>query len=253
MREPLLKKVVDEDLSPIVPAIQWAMTAGLENALSQYDPVSGHDQWVLGCLAYNQINDKVDRVFATGKYRSSGEAVAPALEADVLYGLPEAVINTMPTIEPGLVSRGLVEQTPCLRYREYALLTQSTGDAPLDDFRWETLKKKTKTKIASLEYGDAALTGEQLTFSLGLDRLPSNRFIMIAYRITKSGFETGYGVARNNSAGGPPWYWFTPLAPFEFEVHDELPELAAGTKPRLNRNVSLKRPGSNHRPSDGTY
>ena len=145
-----------EDLAPILPALRWALTAAIETSLSQHEPETGHDPWTLGCLTYNQIFDKMARVFSFGNYsiptKNDGySALDPRdLQSDVMRGLSEPMINSMPIVEPGLVTQDHINQTPCLRFDDTLIFTQSTGGTSPAHFNWASVKGKTKTKIARL-------------------------------------------------------------------------------------------------------
>lgn len=244
MRKYISQSAAAEDLAPIVPAIRWALTFGIESALEQYDPTLGHNQWILGSLAYNQILDRFERVFSTGNYRAPSDTSIILPTADVLEGLPEVATDLMPRIQPGLVRKVHVNQTPCFRFGPYLLFTQSIGTKPLNDFSWAALRRKTKQDIARLPYDSTAETG-QLALDLDCDLLPRSNFVIISYRFSSSGFEAGYGLARDNSSGGSPWYWLSELAPFTSPAAHQRAEQSEGGTPRINKNVSLKRRETN--------
>ncbi|WP_141758813.1 hypothetical protein [Corynebacterium sp. HMSC075D04] len=241
MRQFISQTTAAEELSPILPGIQWALMTGIDGALSQYDPATGHNAWVLGSLAYNQIFDRFDRVFSTGRYLIPSGATDDVPRADVLEGLPESAANLMPTIPPGDVQREYINQVPGFRFGPYSLLTQSSGSHSLDDFVWSSLRKKTKHEIACLSYCDSKEESGQLSLELGEDSLPSSSFVIVCYRVSTSGYTAGYGLPRDNSHGGSPWHWFTELPPLESKAKSISLDQPERISPRINKNVSLKR------------
>lgn len=234
------------DLAFIIPAIQWALAAAHRSTVEQHDPGHGHDNRLRGHYFQNQICDRFDRVCATGKFLLPyGEAFSRD-SSDIYYSLSGHEISTMPQLEPGSVFRRDLNGAPCWHAGDYHLLFQSFGRTSFNDFKWATQSGKTKLAIAQRPF--TPTTG-QLVLDIfpGYPALPSTgapegQYLVIGYRTNGSALEAGYGIPRDNTHDGHPWYWFTELNADEQPSTSSAHTTVTASQLKINKKVTLKAP-----------
>lgn len=241
---PLDQATASQQLGPISSSLNWALSAAYRRMSERHDPDDGDTNSLRGLHLHTLICDRMDRAFASSKYRLPPGETSTRDFSDIYYALNDFEISTMPQVDPGLVHRRDINGSPCWHYDDFHLLLQSTG-TPLKEIKWSS-GSKTKLGIARKPY--AGPQGGQLCLDINMPGLnlpstsldlPEGHYLIVAYRASETGIEIGYGLPRDNSQGGLPWHWFQSV-----NGHHEVQATSTtGTEAspiQMNENVTLK-------------
>lgn len=213
-------------------AIRWAHRSAYGDVWREYNPRGGHDQGWVGITAHKFMIDRQNRAFQLGDF-----AVHPGeghVGRDVLAdGILDSDFQTMPVIEPGMVLRADLNQSPGWMLGDWRWLMASFPYGEIDRIRWPQKRSMTKKVVARQpSTGD----GDDGLFSLadvpGFPPLESledterllRHTLVLAHAMDLETGETQVflGRSRWNSDKGNPWVWKLDLS---------VPPTSAGRRP----------------------
>jgi hypothetical protein len=187
----------------VVDAVRWAARSAYRRAFEDHDEDAGYDRASFGYNAYTLLQDRLDRVFGTGRFAGADSEV-------VGLGLHPADAAAMPRLPEGLITRADLNGSHGWRAGRWRLLLIKTDFAQVDTLHWSA-KSPTRQEVAAQPHPDQlalALPGQAddgdedlvtLMVAHSGDRLSGARELHLAR-------------PRNNPGGGPPWYWRVDLA-----------------------------------------
>lgn len=202
----------------VLAGIQWAYLSATSRVLADYSEAAGHDATWLGITRYNQFRDRLDRVFACGRYAVPiGSHAAASL--DVLHAeLTDRDIKAMPRFAPDLVARSDLNGSPGWVWEGWRWLLASCSFGKLDELPW-LQKSPTKQRVAQQLNQDpdqASLFGDLvddeipgLTAMLATPHQLDRETLVVAHSQDhdSDARELVIGRARLNSGGGKAWHW----------------------------------------------
>lgn len=215
--------VIDElGEAGVLPAIRWAyMSATARLLTTSIDDAAFHDRGWIGYTRFKLFEDRLDRVFACERYSVGGGDRDAAL--DLLYSLlPKGEVDSMPRLEPGLVTRNNLNLSPGWVHGNKRFLLASAEYGKLRELPWSQ-KSPTKQKVASQidpdpaqgslfdEATDAELRSLETLLRVG-EELDMTTFV-VGHSLDPLGgnIELGFGRPRLNSGGGQAWLWLENL------------------------------------------
>jgi hypothetical protein len=211
--------IADLKSNGVLAGMAWAWGSARRQTLQSFDPDTGHDKGWVGYNAFKVLTDRLDRIFALGKFAIQPD-MDPAVGLDVLaQGLAHGEFERMPHLEPGVAIRDDLNQSPGWISGGWRILLQSYGGLDIDRIPWPQ-KSWTKQKVASQPTPDQQmLPPEILELPMAADVLaelsaqpPSDRTIVTlvgAYAIDAVTGESAFyiGHPRLNHRGGDAWHW----------------------------------------------
>jgi hypothetical protein len=205
----------DLEAAGVLGGIRWAWAATVRQVLGDYSAATGHTQGWLGYSAYTIFSDRLDRVFSAGPYALAEDA-NPDSGLDVVHdGLVQADITTMPVLEPDLVRRADLNNSPGWAWGEWRWLLASCIYGKSGTIPWQQ-KSETKQRVAQQPSPDELTLFDKLEVP-GVP-LPSSsttaagaplKTLVVAHAIDMATLanELYLGRPRINVDHGPAWYW----------------------------------------------
>lgn len=248
--------VSDLDAAGVLAGIRWAFFAATDRVLADHSDAAGHDATWLGITRFVLFRDRLDRVFACGRYAVPAGS-DPAAGLDVLRAeLTAEEVAAMPLLAPGLVVRADLNGSPGWAWHEWRWLLASCAPGRIEGLPWSQMSP-TKRRIANQHtptgdqgslfdhlaagevggllaaFGDAADSGgETLVVAHSLDPLDGSRELVL-------------GSPRPNSRNTAAWHWRRDLLPLEPADHataasgtlsagvpDDVPDAPVRLRPR---------------------
>lgn len=211
--------ITDLESNGVLAGLAWAWSSTRTQTLQSYDPDTGHDQGWVGYNAFKVLTDRLDRLFALGKFAIQPD-MNPDLGVDILaQGLAPGEFERMPHMPPGVVIRGDLNKSPGWLSGGWRILLQSYGGLDIDSIPWPR-KSRTKRRVAGQPAPDQQmLPPEVLEIPMAVDVLadlsaqpPSDRVIVTlvgAYAIDAVTLESDFyiGHPRLNNRGDDAWHW----------------------------------------------
>jgi hypothetical protein len=202
----------------VLGGIRWAYVSATDRVAEDYSEAAGHDATWAGMTRFTLLRDRLDRVFACGKYAlaSGGDN---SVSQDLLHAeLTERDIATMPHLDPDLVERADLNGSPGWAWQEWRWLLASCAYGKIEQLPWPQ-KSPTKQQVArqpnpeppqpTLFEGlaDGEIAGLELlgTHDAQLD----HRTLVVAHAqdIDHDEREAVVGRPRLNAGGGQAWHW----------------------------------------------
>ncbi|KPM56918.1 hypothetical protein E0F15_20435 [Frankia sp. B2] len=216
--------IADLDGAGVLEAVRWAYASGTARALEVYSEADGHDATLLGILRHTLLRDRLDRVFACGKYAPAPDA-DPASALDLLYvELSDRDIASMPTLAPGLVIRSDLNHSPGWAWERTRFLLAAFVSGELDRMPWPR-KSRTKQRVARQPAPDSnqlslldGVTDDEIDGFAAVLKAAHEldlRTFVVAHSLdpwTGKG-ELVLGRPRLNADGGRAWHWHHDLLP----------------------------------------
>jgi len=211
-----------EDIIPslgdagVLGGIRWAYTSAAGQVYSDYSEAAGHDSTWAGTTRFTYLRDRMDRVFACGRYAVPlGED--ETLSLDVLHAeLSERDIRTFPKLSPNLVERADLNGSPGWTWGKWRWLLASSAFGHIDELPWPQ-KSPTKQRVARQPDPDAASLFDELTEAevpglaelLDRAKMLDRETLVVAHSqdIDHDGRELVIGRPQLNFGGGRAWYW----------------------------------------------
>jgi len=195
---------------------RWAYFSATSRVRDDYSEAAGHDAAWLGITRFNQFRDRLDRVFACGRYAVpvGGDAT---ISLDVLHAeLTARDIETMPRLAPGLVERADLNGSPGWAWQGWRWLLASCAHGKIDTLPWSQ-KSPTKQRVAQEPNPDQGslfddLAVEEVAGLAALLTAPSQselETLVMAHSqdVDHEARELVLGRARLNTGGGEAWHW----------------------------------------------
>lgn len=203
----------------ILDGIRWAYTSAVSRTLADHSEDAGYDAALLGSMRFVLFRDRLDRVFACGKYAlQSGEDTAAGLDL-VHVELTERDIETMPVLTPGLVRRADLNHSPGWFYEDLRFLIASSEFGKIDALPWPQ-KSPTKQAVAKQPTPEPpptlfdGLADEEIAglASMVDETLDVDTFV-VAHSLdsVSQKRELVFGRPRLNEGGGEAWHWYENL------------------------------------------
>ena len=210
------KVMADLEQAGVVAGIRWGFLSATDRVLEDYSEAAGHDAAWLGITRFNQFRDRLDRVFACGRYTVpvGGDA---AVSLDLLHAeLTERDIESRPRLAPDLVVRADLNGSPGWAWQGYRWLLASCAYGKIDQLPWPR-KSPTKQRVAQAHNPDQAslFDGFALEEVPGLvealaapHQLDLETFVIAHTQdVDHEACELVLGRARLNIGGGEAWHW----------------------------------------------
>lgn len=206
----------------VLAGIRWAYRSAAARTLDDYSDAAGYDATWLGVSRFTLFRDRLDRVFAGGKYRVP-DGTNAGISLDVLHAeLSDSDIGTMPQLMPGTVRHANLNGSPGWAWQDWRWLLASCAPGKIDDLPWSR-KSPTKQRVARQPnpnpdqgslFEDAAegeIGGlEALLAAAG--QLDLETFV-IAHSLdpVSRDIELAFGRPQLNHGGGAAWHWHEDL------------------------------------------
>nr|WP_276978301.1 hypothetical protein [Ferrimicrobium acidiphilum] len=206
----------------VLAGIRWAYISATDRVTDDYSEATGHDATWAGMTRFTLLRDRLDRVFACGKYALAAGGDG-SVSLDLLHvELSEQDIKTMPHLSPDLVERADLNGSPGWAWGEWQWLLASCAYGKIDQLPWPQ-KSPTKQQVARQRnpqppqlglfegFADAEIAGLELlgTPKVSLDR--QTLVIAHAQDMDHGKREAVLGRPRLNAGGGPAWHWYLNL------------------------------------------
>lgn len=206
----------------VLAGIRWAYLSATSRVLDVYSEADGHDATWAGMTRFTLLRDRLDRVFACGRYAVPAGSDA-AISLDLLHAeLTERDIATMPQLSPGLVVRADLNGSPGWAWQNWRWLLASCAFGKIEELPWPQ-KSVTKQRVAQQRNPDpvqGSLFDDFVDEEVGvlevllaaahqLDR----ETLVVAHSqdVDHGGRELVLGRARLNTGGGNAWHWHQDL------------------------------------------
>lgn len=199
-------------------ALKWAHEAAYSRALADYDPDTGHDQAWIGTTAYKMMIDRLDRVFACGKF-AVGDDGDDGDGLDVLgAGLFPGELDAMPAVPAGSVVHSDLNQSPGWAAGSWRWLLASCPFGTARQIPWNQ-KSKTKRAVASHPNPDQlslAAADDVPVFDVVVDEAvdaaerssqPGTLVLAHAVNVDSGAGQLLLGRPRRRDSTGETWWW----------------------------------------------
>lgn len=231
----------------ILEGIRWAYVSATDRVADDYSEAAGHDATWAGMTRFTLLRDRLDRVFACGRYAlaTGGDG---SISLDLLQAeLTARDVTTMPQLKPDLVERADLNGSPGWAWKDWRWLLASCAYGKIDQLPWPQ-KSPTKQQVASQRnpeppqpslfegLDDAEVAGLVLLGSPDVELDRQTLVVAHAQDVDHDERELVMGRPRLNAGGGPAWHWrhdlFTvPPAGGGRRIDDALPSLAPESVP----------------------
>ena len=195
--------------------IAWAFRSAVARTLDDYSEATGHDAALQGFMRHTLFRDRLDRVFADGRYLvDDGD---PSSGVDLLHdGLTARDVETMPILVPALVRRADLNKSPGWSFGDVRFLIASSPFGEIDQLPWPK-KSSTKQQVATQpnpdpdpSLFDGVAPGEpgSLPAATEVGLLDLDTYVVAHSLDSVSGeVELVLGRPRFNEGGGSAWFW----------------------------------------------
>jgi hypothetical protein len=200
----------------VLAGIRWAYLSAADRVLDDYSEAAGHDTTWAGVTRFILFRDRLDRVFACGRYAvpPGGEVTA---SLDLLHAeLTDRDVATMPQLPPELVVRADLNGSPGWACQDWRWLLASCAYGKIDELPWPQ-KSPTKQRVADQpdpdqprlfdDLADAEVGGLQELFTSEPDLVRQTLVVAHSQDIDHDRYQLVLGRARLNTGGGRAWYW----------------------------------------------
>lgn len=204
----------------VLDGIRWAHESACGRTMDDFEEDAGHDGAWLGCTRHVLLRDRLDRVFASGRYTlDQGSEVSEGL--DLVYAqLTARDIAAMPNVTPSTVRRDDLNNSPGWGFESIRFLIASAPFGRIDRLPWPR-KSPTKQLVASQPNPEPLPTlfddfppGEVAGLAAAVDEeLVDRDTFVVAHSLDPvDGLsELVFGRPRINEGGGPAWFWYVDL------------------------------------------
>lgn len=202
----------------ILDGIRWAYVAAADRVADDSSEAVGHDATWAGMTRFTLLRDRLDCVFACGKY-ALAEGADGSVSLDVLRAeLSGRDIAAMPALAPDLVVRADLNGSPGWAWGAWRWLLASCTHGQIDQLPWPQ-KSPTKQQVARQPNPEVAqptlFEGLHDGEVPGLEQLASAEVsldlqtLVVAHAqdVDYDEREAVLGCPRLNEGGGPAWHW----------------------------------------------
>jgi hypothetical protein len=213
--------VADFGAAGVLGGIRWAYLSATARVLDDYSEAAGHDATWVGITRFTLFRDRLDRVFACGRY-AVPEGDDASISLDILRAeLTERDIASMPPLATDLVTRADLNGSPGWAWQKWRWLLASCAFGKIDELPWSQ-KSPTKQRVALQPNPDPdpTLFDELAADEVGgLEALfaqaqPLDRDTLVVAHsqdVDHDGRELVIGRAQLNFGGGEAWHWYQDL------------------------------------------
>lgn len=206
------------DHAGVLAGIRWAYLSATGRVFGDYSEAAGHDATWAGITRFTLFRDRLDRVFACGRYAVPAGSDA-GISLDLLHAeLAERDVATMPRIASDLVERADLNGSPGWAWQSWRWLLASCAFGKIDELPWPQ-KSPTKQRVALQPNPDPApaslfddlaedeMAGLELLLDAAhqLDR--DTLVVAHSQDIDHDGRQLVLGRPRLNIGGGDAWHW----------------------------------------------
>lgn len=195
----------------ILDLFDWVGRTVYGRVFQDYEEEAGHTQTIVGTLAHGYLIDRFDRATGCGRFRLPADSPAEEGLHLVRDGISEEAFETMPRIEPGVVTRSNCNGSAGWAYGEIRWILQSHEFGRVDRINWSR-KSPTKQDIAARPFADDPNALFDYT-ELGMEA-PDAEFtgttLVLAHAFNRQtgAYEMHLGRSRKAaSQEGGPWHW----------------------------------------------
>jgi hypothetical protein len=206
----------------VLDAVRWAQRSAYQRAYHDHEEEAGHTQGTFGYVATTLLEDRLDRVFSTGRYAIDE---APSGEDVRIQGLLPDDAATLPAVPAGLVRRADLQGSPGWRVGRWRFLLVKTEFGNVDGYRWapagpvrqSVARQPQPDQLAflldSIPHGWITDPPEQDAGGGLRETSQPPVVLMVAHSgDRRTGERELYlGRSRWNGDGGPPWHWLVDL------------------------------------------
>lgn len=238
----------------VMGAIRWAYASAVARTLDDYSEGTGHNGAWLGTTRYTLTHDRLDRVFACGRYQLPAD-VESTTGLDLLHeDLTPSDIASMPFVARDLVTRDNLNSSPGWATSSYRFLLASGEFGKLQSIAWPG-KSATKQLVARQPDPDPVPSLFDHLGTTEAAQLQSSRddaspleldTLIIAHSLdpVSKNVELVLGRPRFNVGGGSAWYWVENLwakppsagvnrdVPSRLESSTDVPDAPVRLRPR---------------------
>lgn len=207
------------DEAGVLHGVRWAYSSAVSRTLSDYSEDAGHDAAWLGGTRFVLFRDRLDRVFSCGRYAlQAGEDASIGLDL-LRVELTDKDIATMPMVDPGLVRRVDLNNSPGWHVGDLRFLLASCAFGKIDSLPWPQ-RSATKQRVATQpnpeppptlfdDMGPDCLGGLASLHDEGLDV----ETYVVVHTLDPVGQkrELVFGRPLLNRGGGHAWHWYENL------------------------------------------
>ena len=207
------------DDAGVLDGVRWAYASAVSQTLSDYSEDAGHDAAWLGSTRFVLFRDRLDRVFSCGKYAlQSGDDASAGLDL-VRVELTDKDVETMPLVDPGLVRRADLSQSPGWLVGDLRFLLASCAFGKVDSLPWPQ-KSTTKQAVAMQPSPEPVptlfdgLADDEVGRLIALDGdvLDVDTFVVVhTFDPLGQKRELVFGRPQINHGGGDAWHWYENL------------------------------------------
>lgn len=199
----------------VLDLLDWASTTAFARVAQDYDEEAGHDQSVVGFLAYKYLIDLLDRATSSGKYALPKGASADNGRDILRQGISTEAFESMPLLAPELINRNNFNGSPGWAFGDVRWLLQSYRFGDIDKLVWGQ-KSDSKLKVANQPFVDAdtvlfnfADLDMDEPQTVAIDQFVGSTLILAhAFNRENGSFEVYIGRSRApEHRGGRPWHW----------------------------------------------
>ncbi|MBB5844898.1 hypothetical protein HD599_003221 [Conyzicola lurida] len=222
--------------------IRWVGRWVFWRVNKDFDPDAGHDQAVIGLLAYKYSCDLFDRLAAAGKYKlPQGETVERGFDL-LATGLNPDAFNEFLVLDRSQIQRNDYAGSPAWSVGNVRWVLQSMPYGEVDRINWND-KSETKQTVGRqhFDYGHATLweAGDdefELAHDFGVPFDGTTFVLAHGFDGERGDYEIYFGRSRaSDQPGDGSWHWRKLVAQGGFgspdRPADELTDLLPGTPP----------------------
>ncbi|MFI0906578.1 hypothetical protein ACH4TE_24075 [Streptomyces sioyaensis] len=210
--------VTDLSGAGVLAGIHWAGTSAYWKTMDDYDPKTGHKPGWVGYTAHSLLCDRLDRVFSCGDFHLPVGLPAGAGMDIVKEGLPAEDADSMPYIEPGLVSYSPLNGSPGWKFGSWRWLLQSFQFGESRKIPWARMSA-TKRRVASYQnpdqpdiFGNTGLPPEGFGSEPAITHSENEEedtitTLVLAHSIHRELRRREFLLGRPNRARGQAWHW----------------------------------------------
>ncbi|MDQ6733181.1 MAG: hypothetical protein M3Z35_03540, partial [Nitrospirota bacterium] len=135
----------------VVALFNWVGRVAFERVFRDFDEDAGHDQAIVGSLAYKYLLNLFDRATSSGKY-TLPDGSSPEDGRDLLrLGITDQAFADMPRFDRDSINRSNFNGSPGWATPEIRWLLQSFKFSGIDKIAWSD-KSPTKQRVAGLPH-----------------------------------------------------------------------------------------------------
>ncbi|KQS56916.1 hypothetical protein ASG36_18115 [Geodermatophilus sp. Leaf369] len=205
---------VQEELGTngVFAAMTWSFGSARRRSMQDFDFETGYDQAWFGMTRYKLMVDRLDRCFSTGRH-SLGEHATVGSDLDVLQaGLMSGELQSMPSIQAGLVRRDDLNGSPGWRAGQWRFLLAAAQQGEVQKIVWNQ-KSPTKRQVARQPGPGQLMLPLAGVSDLLRSQVVRTPTLVLAHALSS---ETGEGELvighpRLDDDSGESWWWTTDL------------------------------------------